>query len=62
MKVYLDKYGQITEKQSDYEAELTGSYRYSFIDKCYQYEVINSTIPLKYVTSENLIDFNLKNK
>lgn len=52
MKIYINKFGQITDEKSDYEAELQGSfYRYR---SGYMYEIKNIIpyILLKYVFSE----------
>jgi len=55
MKVYINKFGQITDEKSDYEVELQGSY-FPF-ENGYKYEIksIIPEIPLKYIFSDKLL-------
>jgi len=55
MKVYINKFGQITDEVSDYEVELQGSYLTCENGYNYEIKTIIPEIPLKYIFSDKLL-------
>ena len=61
MKVYLNDFGLVTEKENSvYTAILSGSYRYSLLSLGYFYEVksIVPVMPIREVFTKELLEEN----